>query len=74
MDKKNISERSYYINVQVQQLSLHSCLKLLILMLLLLLLLVLGHLLADLLRSVEDAHSRLVADEALFVLRVVLKH
>ena len=43
-------------------------------MLLLLLLLVLGHLLADLLRSVEDAHSRLVADEALFVLRVVLKH
>ena len=73
MDKKK-SERSYYINVQVQQLSLHSCLKLLILMLLLLLLLVLGHLLADLLRSVEDAHSRLVADEALFVLRVVLKH
>ena len=72
MDKKK-SERSYYINVQVQQLSLHSCLKLLILMLLLLLL-VLGHLLADLLRSVEDAHSRLVADEALFVLRVVLKH
>ena len=70
MDKKK-SERSYYINVQVQQLSLHSCLKLLILMLLLL---VLGHLLADLLRSVEDAHSRLVADEALFVLRVVLKH
>ena len=49
------------------------CLELSVLVLLLLLL-VLRHLLADLLRSVEDAHGRLVADEALFVLRVVLKH
>jgi hypothetical protein len=47
---------------------------LIMLLLLLLLLLVLRHLLADLLRGVEDAHGRLVADEALFVLRVVLKH
>ena len=51
------------------------CLELSVLvLLLLLLLLVLRHLLADLLRGVEDAHGRLVADEALFVLRVVLKH
>lgn len=71
-DGKIISEQTYYINVQ--QLSLHSlCLELLLL-LLLLLLLVLRHLLADLLRGIEDAQRRFVAHEALLVLRVVLEH
>ena len=38
-----------------------------------LLLLVLGNLLPDLLRCIEDAKRRFIADKALLVLRVMLK-